>query len=177
MTKSEKADIAKKPVEEIDAIVTRYAMAAHKRAKKLAVLHKKMAEFREQHKDHFEEIATLGTEMETLSEVVCAWLTQNRMVLNGKKSLDLTNATIGIHQNPASVGTSKGTSAASVIDYLKSVLQEPGLFIRTKSELNKEAIKDAWENNRDLFERAGLQLKDSETFFIEPKAESIPQGG
>lgn len=107
-----------------------------------------------------------------------AWFKIERKNLDGQKSLALTFGAIGFR---ASSYLKLLRSEESVIRLLRTLFGNTAeLFIRSKESVNKEAIRErcALGNVGDakLFERAGLLLKDRDTFFCEPDLKRLDEG-
>lgn len=169
MKKNEKKEIVALPAQDIDEMVTRHALAFHQLAKRRAQMEKKLAEVRE---EFGADIAPLENTVAELAEKLCVWIDGNRVLLGDRKSMAFTNGRIGIYENPPKVAVQPEIGTDGV---LKALLKMDGgeQFIRmAKPALNKDAIKDAWAQCAEQFERIGLVLKSDETFFVQPKEEA-----
>lgn len=108
------------------------------------------------------------------------WATENPAEFGGKKSIDMLHGTLGFRTCPPALKTLSKWTMKTVLKALK----DAGLtaFVRTKEEVDKDAIlaehaakDDAGESRlpAEKLRTFGLQVKQDETFFVEPKQEAF----
>jgi phage host-nuclease inhibitor protein Gam len=112
--------------------------------------------------------------LEEKTELIRAWAEANPTEFNGLKSLDTTHAVIGWRTGQPTLKTLAGWTWDRVLEKIKSLRDLAILYVRTKEEVNKQAIITdreliAPEQLRDL----GLKILQEESFFIEPKLEQL----
>lgn len=88
-----------------------------------------------------------------------------------KRSADVAGAKIGTRLSTASVKMPKGVKIDAIVEWLRG-LRWTGAsrFLRTKYELNKDAIIAAWDDEADtrkVFEGKGLKVSQADQFFID----------
>ena len=127
-----------------------------------------------------EKTASAKARMLKLEQSFMAWAEDNRHEFGDKKSLDLTHGIIAFRATPPAVKTKKGFTFASALELIKRSKKLVDRFVRTKEELDKEGILRAysvWEaepKNKDGVSSAelaecGLEVQQSENFYVEPK--------
>ena len=91
-----------------------------------------------------------------------------------KKSFEMTHGTIGFRTTTPAAKTLKGFTWPSVVNLIKEFLGEK--YVRTKEEADKELLiadRDNPEVNQH-FKKCGIEIRQEETFFVEPKEEQVP---
>lgn len=88
-----------------------------------------------------------------------------------KRSADVAGAKIGTRLSTMSVRMPKGVKVEAIVEWLRG-LRWTGAsrFIRTKYELNKDALIDAWDGEADtrkVFEEKGVRVTQADQFFID----------
>ena len=85
-----------------------------------------------------------------------------------RKSLEMTHGVIGFRMgNYTLTKPNKKTW-----DVITGILQkEAPEYVRTKQEPNKEALIADSNKLKDLFEKTGLSISQTESFYVEPKEE------
>lgn len=118
-------------------------------------------------------LATIGKQLEEKTALLETWAAANPGEFpKNRKSLEMLHGTIGYR-----TGTPKLTKLAKwtwdrVLEKVKDL--QLSTFVRTKEELNKEAIISAVQEARILPEEArqfGVAVVQEEAFFVEPKLE------
>ena len=105
---------------------------------------------------------------------VQAWAEAHEGEFGGKKSLDLVHALIGWRTTPPSLKTLRGWTWKSVLEKLQSG-KFWARYIRTKEEVNKEAIlaeRDALDDK--ALSEMGVRISQEEEFYVEPKVSELP---
>jgi len=88
-----------------------------------------------------EKHSPLRESMAEIEQGMKAFCVKNRSDFGGKQTKELTHADVGFRLGPPKVERAKGFTFDGVVDLLKQAPEDMrGLFIRTKDELNKEAI-------------------------------------
>lgn len=99
-------------------------------------------------------------------------------LLPGKlKSTKLEGHAIGYRANGGAISfTKKSGGAKKVLEALKAAGGKLAkLFIRTKEDLDKSAMKDHWETHGEELTAFGVRLTEEELFFIELDMEGSPK--
>lgn len=152
---------AEATVREICELKTAYAMAE-------AEMNAAVTAAKKQFEDHFAPIEKRILEK---SSLVQAWAEANPAEFNGAKSLDLVHGLIGWRTGNPQLKTLSGWTWDRVLEHLKEYTAYDE-FVRSKEEVNKQAILDA----RDTFvggvlRSIGVKVIQEESFFIAPKLE------
>ena len=99
-----------------------------------------------------------------------AWAEANPAEFNGKKSLQMTHAECGWRTGQPQLKTLAGWTFARVLDRIKSITNLAILYVRTKEEINKQAIiADREILGPDGLRNLGVKVVQDEPFFVEPK--------
>jgi len=118
------------------------------------------------------DIARYQAEMEAEADALRAWALANPDEFARRKSLDLTSAVIGFRTDPPKVSLlSRAWTWEKVTALLAAQAPE---FVRTKQEVNKEAILDAYASNHTDLSAYGIKVTQSEQFFVEAKLSDAP---
>jgi phage host-nuclease inhibitor protein Gam len=98
-----------------------------------------------------------------------AWAEANPAEFAGKKSLQMTHAECGWRTGQPTLKTLAGWTFDRVLDKIKT-LTIAALYVRTKEEVNKQAIiADREQLGPDGLRNLGLKVVQDEPFFVEPK--------
>jgi len=122
------------------------------------------------------DLAECSEVLKQKTDALRAWAESNPQEFHkGKKSVELLSGTLGFRTGtPKLALLSRAFTWEKVLELLRSISAWT-TFVRTKDEVDKEGIlavasqaqdKDAFTND---LKRVGLQVKQDETFFIEPK--------
>lgn len=101
---------------------------------------------------------------------VKAWWEAGGKALAGKRrSTKLAGATLGVRLTPPAVKFGKGWSDEAIIDWLGRVVGGK-LFLRTKTELDKQAVIKALQTQEPMagpLGERGVSIKQADEFFID----------
>lgn len=117
--------------------------------------------------------APLEAEIAYLESGLKAFCENNRHDFGKLKSKELSHGTVGFRLSPPKVATKKGFTFSSALELIKRSIWKTE-FIRTKEEIDKEAILLAYnrENatlSKEELAELGLEIKQDETFGYELK--------
>ena len=118
----------------------------------------------------------LDTHRETKNEgfeVLQAYANENKKQFEKKKSVELAHGIIGFRTGTHKLEKLKGFTWDAVKELVKKHLPD---YIRTKEEINKEGLI-AERGNKEVnkqFSKCGIEVGQDETFYVEPKEESVP---
>jgi phage host-nuclease inhibitor protein Gam len=156
-------------VEEAEALFADYAKADAKAQKLQAELDLKITKAREQYQD---DLARLAEEREDKFRKLQHFALSNPDLFGKKKSLEFTHGLLGFRTGNPALKTRKGYTWAVVLDLLKKAARTD--LVRTKEEVNKEAILGAREDaDMDkLMGYIGVEVVQDEAFYVEPKKEA-----
>lgn len=118
------------------------------------------------------DLTALGAEKEENFNKLMNYAENHRDDFGKKKSLDFTHGVIGYRTGQPSPKTKKGYTWASVMNLMKEFMPD---YIRLKEEPNKERLLADREDPKvaSLFDKIGVYIDQSESFFVEPKQELI----
>lgn len=121
------------------------------------------------------KIETLRLEKDDSFDKLKAFAEEHRNDLFTKrKSLDWTHGILGFRTSTPKVDKPSRITWANILEIIKK--ENLTRFLRTKEEINKEAIVECREDEEvmaKLKDVAGLEVVQTETFFVEPKEEEI----
>jgi phage host-nuclease inhibitor protein Gam len=136
-------------------------------------LDRETTEARERHQPVLAQIAKQIEEKTALLE---SWASANPAEFpKHRKSIDLLHGTLGFRTGMPKLKTLAKWTWDRVLEKLREL--SLAAFIRTKDEVNKEAVIAAVGEGRLLPEDArqlGVQVVQDETFFVEPRIEELP---
>lgn len=101
-----------------------------------------------------------------------AFATQNPELFVKRKSVEMAHGMLGYRTGTPKLKTMKGFTWGSVLNLVKEFLPD---FVRSKEELDKEALINAREDKTvsDQFRKCGVMVDQDETFFVQPKKEEV----
>jgi len=170
------------------------AKADAENEKMIAEMEEEIIKIRERYQD------TITANVEIISEnarMLEAYLKLNPEVLGDKRSVELTHGKIGFRLGQPALKTLKGFTWEACKKLVKEQISAD--YIRPKEEIDKEKLLSdrevvltklfEYEENdpilmideskrpklNSLFEQCGFEVEQKETFFIEPKKESISE--
>ena len=103
--------------------------------------------------------------------VLQTYALENESLFDKKKSFEMTHGKIGFRTGTPTLKNLKGYTWESVKNLVKEFLGDT--YIRTKEEVNKEVLLSERDNEliADNFKKCGIEVRQEETFFVEPKEE------
>lgn len=127
-----------------------------------------LTKIREKYQD---KLAELGEQREAAFEYLQHYAQSNPDHFVKRKSLEMAHGVIGFRTGTPSLKTLKGFTWASVLNLVKNYLPD---FVRTKEEVNKEAILDQRDEPeiKGKLTQCGMKVEQSEGFYVEPKKEA-----
>ncbi len=155
--------------DDAEAAATRYADAANQLRTVTAWRDQLILEANER---YAADIARYTAAMEAEADALRAWALAHPDEFAKRKSLDLASAVIGFRTDPPKVALlNRSWTWDKVTSLLASQAPE---FVRTKQEVNKEAILDAYASNQTDLSAYGIKVTQSEQFFVEAKLTDSP---
>ncbi len=149
--------------EEVEAAATRYADAALSLRTVTAWRDQLILEANEK---YGADIARYTAAMEAEAAALGAWAMAHPEEFQKRRSLDLACAVLGFRTSPPKVALAgRAWTWEKVLSCLRLTMPQ---FIRTKAEVDKEAILSAGLDATTL-SACGLRIAQSEQFFIEAK--------
>lgn len=114
----------------------------------------------------------LRTEIQEIELGLEAFTVSHRSELGDKKSKTLKHGEVNFRVHPPSVTKSRGVTWAAVLDLVKASRKWAKKFIRTKEEVNKDAVIAA-HNNSEIKDKElaamGMAVEQKETFGYKTK--------
>ena len=107
-------------------------------------------------------------------EELASWAGLNKEVFGAKRSLKLVHGVMGWRLGTPALKLRSRIKADMAFEKVKHFYPE---YIRTKEEVNKEAILAAYAGKQmddDTLAACGYQVRQEERFYIEPKTEEEP---
>lgn len=162
--------IAKVTAEQYNEQLSRFAAANAKQASITARMDEAITKIREKYADDLKELAEI---QEDAFEYVKTYAEENHdSLFSKKKSLETVHGTIGFRTGTPALKTEKGFTWASVLLLVKNTLPQ---YVRTKEEVNKEALLADRDQLGGQLKNVGVRVDQEETFFIDlKKEEAIP---
>jgi phage host-nuclease inhibitor protein Gam len=131
---------------------------------------KRLTEVRAQFEGRLGE---LEENIEALFADLNAWAVLHPDEFGTKKSMDLTHGTLGFRTTPPAIKPAKGVKWDHVLDMLKCRGMQA--YVRQAEEVNKEMLlQDRETIGAEKLARLGLEVKQEEKFYAEPKIEAQP---
>jgi len=119
------------------------------------------------------QLAQYDFQIKNATDDLEAWALANPMEFHGRKSIDFLAGAIGFRTGMPSLRLLKGWKWD---DVLEAIQDKAFQFIRTKAEVDKEAIisfvttsEDKEAVKRTVLDPIGVSVKQGEAFFVEPK--------
>lgn len=166
-----KTKVSKLTRQEIEAVVGKIAMMTIQRDQQMATMDEEIANVRKQFED---SISGVSGQIDESFSLVREWAEAHPEEFKDRKSIDMVHGTIGFRTGMPSLKTLRGITWEKVL--LK--INEMGLlpYIRTRYDVDKEKmLADRAEAIGSLFGQIGVQVKQDESFYVEPKRETIPE--
>jgi phage host-nuclease inhibitor protein Gam len=155
--------------EQMDAAFGEYAIADARLDKIRATIDVQTTTIRGKYAD---EVNSLQDSMDKNFDIMQAYAVENRDELfTKKKSLECVHGTIGFRTGNPAVKPRKGFKWADVVCLLKDYLPD---YLRTTVEPDKDRLLNdrGVEEVAALFGRVGIEIRQDETFYVEPKKEA-----
>jgi phage host-nuclease inhibitor protein Gam len=155
-------------VEKMNEAFGRFASADAKLQKINAEMDIQITKIRDKYAD---EIENLNAAKEDYFDIMQAYALENRdEIFTKKKSLDTAHGTMGFRTGTPALKTRKGFTWAAVTTLLKEYLPA---YVRTVEEPAKDKLLADRDNEvvYTLFEKVGIKVEQTETFFVEKKKE------
>lgn len=173
--------------EDVDSALLQIGKNESVRAKKEAAMNaaiqKIRAKYEEETKSERENISTLESDIQTFC------LKNKKEFEKDKRSVDLVHGSVGFRTNPPKVlQLSNKFKIATTIELIKKIL-DPAKYLRTKTELNKEAVLTDYVEKKKTAElkpeeletkltdeklsAVGLRIDQEETYFYEIKWDEL----
>lgn len=115
-------------------------------------------------------ISKLQDEKDEAFEMLQAYAESNPELFQDKKSLDFTHGTIGFRTGMPKLSPRKGFKWPAVFELVKQRLTK---YIRTKEEVDKEALLADRNVLADQLKDVGLEVVQDETFYVAPNLEQV----
>lgn len=150
--------------DEAEAAITAYAQLAIDIKRTTATVDAQVTAIR----DKFQgTLDTLNRDLKTHAEALCDWAqTHPDEFPKGRKSLEFANGILGFR-----TGTPKLALISRSWNWDKVLAAIQGLlpaFVRSKPEVDKEALLGQRDELAEFLPRVGLKVTQDETFFVEP---------
>jgi len=122
--------------------------------------------------DYEERLGELDATLDATIEDLNAWAVLHPEEFAKQKSIALTHGVIGFRTTPPALKTTKGVKWSHVLDMLK--IKNMLAYVRQGSEeVNKEGLlADRETIGVEKLARLGLEVKQDEKFYAEPKLEA-----
>lgn len=152
-----------------ESIFAEYASAEANLQKIEGAVEMKIVEIREKYQD---EIAKLKEVKAVSFERLQHFAGKNPELFDKKRSYEMVHGKIGFRLGNPALKTLKGFTWDAVVNLAKEFLPD---YVRTKEEVNKEALLDDRDNPevQTLFTKIGVKVDQADSFYVEPKRESI----
>ena len=170
MAKREKIKVSRLTRADVESLVEQIALVTIQRDRNMAAMDEEIAEVRRQ---YGESIARCGALIDAALAECRAWAEAHPEEFAARKSIDMLHGTVGFRIGNPALKTLRGVTWERVLEKLNDM----GLvaYIRTKLEPDKEKmLADRDDAIGELFGQIGVQVKQDETFFVEPKREPAP---
>lgn len=171
MTRIKKKVIANVTLEQAQEASELFATTSTKLAKVEAKMNEEINRVKSKYQD---EITELHETLEEPQEVLQVFADEQKSDWGKKKSMELLHCTIGFRTGTPKVDKSKKFTWDAVLELMKkNKLFKP--FVRTKDEINKEAIlaEKNEETLKLLKEECYVEIKQDESFYVEVKKEEV----
>ena len=123
---------------------------------------------------HEAQRSQLSSSIDTNVRRIQAWAESHRDEFGDKKSLDLVHGTIGFRTGMPALKPLPGWTWKLV---LENLIKNAQRFVRVKKEEDREAILAERETLKEEgLKKLGLDVHQGETFYVEPKRESLSEG-
>jgi phage host-nuclease inhibitor protein Gam len=147
---------------EVETLVGQIAEATNSKRATMAEIDEHILALRKQYEPGLTQIET---EIKTKSALVKSWAEANREEFGKLKSIRLTFGTIGFRTGTPKLTLLSRWTWDKALAAVQTVLPA---FVRSKPEIDKEAIIAQRAELGEFLPMAGLKITQAESFFIEP---------
>lgn len=172
MAKTKKKTYANVSIEMAQEASETYAQSSTSLARIEAKMNKEINEVKSKYQD---EIITLKEAMEEPMEILEVFAREQKPNWGKKKSLELLHSTIGFRTGTPKVEKDKKFTWDGVAELIKNSKVFGPIFLRTKEEINKEAIIACQDEKilQGLQEKCFVRVVQEESFYVETKKEEL----
>lgn len=171
-TKSKRIKVAARPSnpprnrDEAEVLVGRIADLKHEEQSLKAAMDAELTAVRQRYETR---LSALAVEVSDKVKDMEGWAAADRTQWGDRKSVDMLHGVVGWRVNPPSVKPLRGYTWQAVLDRILALGRSE--FVRTKEEVNKEALLAAREveDLRPLY----VTVEQEDTFFVEPKLTTV----
>lgn len=156
--------------EQMEEAFGQYALADAEVQSITASMDQQFVAIREQHADR---LAELEEQKSKALEVMQVFATENREELFSKrKSMETAHGVIGFRTGTPKLKTKKGFTWAAVLELLRKFGRD---YIRATEEIAKDKLLADRDSDecQQLMEDCGIIVAQDETFYVEPKKETL----
>lgn len=171
VTRTKKKVVSNVTLEQAQEASQSFAVDSNKLQKIEAKMNEEITKVRSRYQD---EITELKEKLEEPTEVLEVYATEQKTTWGKKKSVELLHCIIGFRTGTPKVVKDKKFTWDAVLELMQKN-KTFSKFIRTKSEINKEAIL-AEKNEavlNQMLEDCYIKIDQDETFFVQPKVEEL----
>lgn len=127
----------------------------------------KVSQIREKYQDRLNSLDTIKADS---FDVVMQYAEENPQLFEKKRSIDTAFGVLGYRLGTPKLATRKGFTWSAALELLKSKFSQ---FVKTKEDVNKEAIlADKTLSDNDL-KTVGLEIVQTDSFYIDLKSEEV----
>lgn len=170
-TRAKKKIFSNVSLDDAQAASERYALTSNRLAKIEARMNEEINKVKSRYTD---EITDLNERLVEPMEILNVYASEQKTTWGKRKSLELLHCIIGFRTGTPKVSKDKKFTWDAVLELMKRN-KVFARFIRTKEEINKEAI--IAEKNEALLnqltEECYITIDQDETFFVQPKVEEL----
>ncbi len=119
------------------------------------------------------EVDQYKKDKEASFAILQTYALENEGLFDKKKSYDMTHGRIGFRTGTPALKNQKGFTWEAVKNLVKEFIGSD--YVRTKEEVDKEKLLAERDNEQiaGLFPKCGIEVRQDETFFVEPKEEVL----
>lgn len=124
------------------------------------------------------ELEALKKDYEEAVKQLQTWAVVNREAEFGKsKTITLCGHELSFSDSPGKVEFERGVNEDAVVQALLNLADQEwaDLFLRYTTELNKQAVKERWEDDGAILKNLGLKLSKPELFSFKADTEKTPE--
>lgn len=124
------------------------------------------------------ELEALKKDYEEAVKQLQTWAVVNREAEFGKaKTITLCGHELSFSDSPGKVEFERGVNEEAVVQALLNLADQEwaDLFLRYTTELNRNAVKDRWEDDGAILKNLGLKVSKPELFSFKPDTEKTPE--